>query len=142
MAATLYVNLSYPKPRESYSKFVKLARTDTTAFQAAWLPKDSILVGAYVIGTAVSNAGTSATISLGTTTSANEIISGFDVKTSGVGYVPVGTTGVGSFFGSKLTADTPVYAKYTESGTASSSGGTWLVKLEYIVPGPGEDTQM
>ena len=42
----------------------------------------------------------------------------------------------------KLTADTPIYAKYAETGTASSTGGPWFVKIEYVVPGSGETIQM
>lgn len=144
MAATSQVNLNYPKPRGSQYKVIKVVRTDTTAFVGAHLPKDSTLVGAYVIGGAASDAGTTATIGVGSTSSANEFISGYDVKTAatGAGYSPVGGAAVGTAFMSKLTADTPLYAKYTESGTASSAGGPWYVKIEYAVIGGGEDIQM
>lgn len=144
MAATLYVNASYPKPRSCQEKFISIVRTDTTAFVGAWLPKDAVITGMYVIGAAASNAGTTATIDVGTTATSNELLASYDVKTAatGEGYNPAGAAAVGSAFGTKLTADTPVYAKYTESGVASSAGGAWLVKIEYVVVGSGESVQL
>lgn len=137
MAISLY---DQPKPRDVLSKFISIARTDTTASIKAYLPKNSVLVGFYVIGSAVSNAGTSAVIDVGNTATSNEWVASYDVKTAatGEGYSPVGAAAVGSAMGTPLTSDNPVYAKYTESGTASSAGGPWIVKIEYFVTGPNE----
>lgn len=144
MAATTQVSLSYPKVRDSLEKVVKIVRTDTTAFVGAWLPKDAVITGMYVIGAAASDAATTAVISVGSTSSANEYLASYDVKTAatGEGYSPAGAAAVGSAFMSKLTTDTPVYAKYAETGTASTTGGPWYVKIEYSVVGAGEDIQM
>jgi hypothetical protein len=144
MAATPIVNMSYPKIRDGLTKFVRIVRTDTTAFIAAWLPKYAVITGMYIVGQAASNAVTTATIDVGTTVTSNELLAAFDVKTAatGEGYVPAGAAAVGSAFCTALTADTPVYAKYTETGGASSSGGPWFVKIEFTVPGPGETIQM
>jgi len=134
MAISLYGD---PKNRSLVTKVFQVTRSDTTASIKAYLPKDAVLAGAYVLGGPVSNAGTTGTLSVGTTSTSNEIVNGFNLITNGVGYVAVGTAGT-ALFGTKFTADTPIYAKYTESGTASSAGGPWEVKLEYYVPGPGE----
>jgi len=143
MAATSQVSLNYPKVRESLTKFVKVLYTDTTAFIGAWLPKDAIITGMYVIGHAVSGAVTSAVIGVGSTSAANEYLASYDVKTAatGEGYNSAGAAAVGTAFCTKLTADTPVYAKYTGVG-GGDSGGPWFVKIEYTVPGGGEDIQM
>ena len=144
MAATSIVSLSYPKVRESMEKVIKVVRTDTTAFVGAWLPKDAVITGMYVIGQAASNAATTATLDVGSTATATEYLAAYDVKTAatGEGYNVAGGAAVGSAFMEKLTADTPVYAKYTESGGASSAGGPWYVKIEYSVVGSGETIQM
>lgn len=144
MAATSFVSLSYPKTRESLEKTVKIVRTDTTAFVGAWLPKDAVITGMYVIGHAASDAVTTANVSVGSTATATEFLSAFDVKTAatGEGYNPAGAAAVGTAFMSKLTADTPVYAKYAETGGASTVGGPWFVKIEYSVVGPGETIQL
>lgn len=144
MAATRFVSLSYPKTRESLEKTVKILRTDTTAFVGAWLPKDAVITGMYVVGHAASDAGTSASVNVGNTSTATEYLSAFDVKTAatGEGYSPAGAAAVGTVFMSKLTSDQPVYAKYVEAGTASTAGGPWFVKIEYSVVGSGEDIQL
>lgn len=144
MAATSIVSLSYPKVRESLEKVIRIVRTDTTAFVGAWLPKDAVITGMYVVGQAASNAVTTATIDVGTTVSANELLASYDVKTAatGAGYNPAGAAAVGSAFMEKLTGDTPLYAKYTESGGASTAGGPWYVKVEYVVVGSGENIQL
>lgn len=129
-----------PKAYETLVKFITVTRTDTTAFKAIELPKYAIPVGIYVLGQAASNAGTTATVNVGTSTTATEWVSGYDVLTSatGLGYNTASNKVAASIMGAKLTADTPLYAKYAETGTASTSGGPWFVKIEYIVPGPGE----
>ena len=134
------IGFSYPKPRELITKFFKVSRTDTTAAQKTALPKFAIIAGAYVVGGVASDAATTATISFGSTTTATEYVSGYDVKTAATatGYNPVGSKAVGAAFGTPLATDLPVYAKYAETGTASTTGGPWIVKLEYFVPGPGE----
>lgn len=144
MAATPIVNQSYPKPREALEKVIKIVRTDTTAFQGAALPRDAVITGMYVIGHAASDAGTSASISVGTTATSNELLATFDVKTAatGEGYSPAGAAAVGTAMMTKLTVDTPIYGKYVEAGTASTAGGPWYVKLEYVMAGAGEDVQM
>ena len=119
-------------------KVVKVERTDTTAFDAFVLPKGCVIAGAYVLGGVASNAATTATIDVGTNPgTADEIVDGFDVITNGKGYSAVGTA-AGTAFGSQLTADTKYKARYTETGTASTTGGPWYVKVEYYFPQQGE----
>jgi hypothetical protein len=144
MAASLIVNTSFPKPRESQSKTVKIVRTDTTAFNAAFLPRGAVVTGIWVNGYVASDATTTAVISVGTTTSANEILASFDVKTAatGEGFSAGGAAVVGTYLNEKLTADAQIYAKYAETGTASTTGGPWFVRIDYTVVGPGEDIQM
>lgn len=143
MAATSQVSLNYPKVRESFTKVIKVVSGDTTAFLGAWLPKDAIILGMYVVGHAVNTAATSATLGVGSTASADEFLTGYDIKTAatGEGYNAVGAAAVGSAFMTKLTVDTPVYAKITSAG-GGDGGGPWFVKIEYTVPGSGEDVQM
>lgn len=137
MAISLY---GTPKAREVLSKFISIARTDTTASIMAYLPKDALVVGMWVIGAAASDAATTAVVSVGTTSTSNELVASFDVKTAatGEGFSGVGAAAVGSAMASKLTVDTPIYAKYAETGTASTTGGPWVVRIDYFVTGPNE----
>ncbi len=129
-----------PKTRDLRAIFLSVARTDTTAAIRGYLPKDAIMVGMSVIGAAASDAGTTATIGVGNTTSANEYLASYDVKTAatGEGISAAGAAAVGSAFATRLTADQPLYVKYAETGGASTVGGAWTVRIDYFMPGPGE----
>jgi hypothetical protein len=134
------VTLSRPSAKQLLTKFVKVLRTDTTAAQRAALPRDAMIVGMNVIGYVASDAATTAVIGVGSTTAANEYLSGYDVKAAGTGegYSAAGAAAVGNAFGVRLTADVPLYVKYAETGTASTTGGPWYVKIDYFVPGQGD----
>jgi hypothetical protein len=131
------VTSTTPPALDILNKVVQVTRSDTTAFDAFWLPKGSVFAGAYVMGPAVSNAATTAIIDVGTNPgTADELVDSFDVKTNGKGYFAVGAAG-GTSNGTQLTADTLFKARYAETGAASSSGGPWLVKVEYYFPQSG-----
>lgn len=119
------------------TKTVQVARTDTTAFDAFVLPKYAVVKGAYVTGVTNSNASLTAIIDIGTNPGTlDEIVDSFSVLTQGDGYYVAGATG-GTAMGTQLTADTLYKAKYTETGTASNTGGPWLVSVEYYIPQQG-----
>lgn len=133
-------NVLTPKARDLLTKLGTIARTDTSAKELFGLPKGSIIAGIYVIGAAASDAATTATVGIGSTTSANEYMTGYDVKTAGTGegYNPAGGAAVGSAMATPIASDLPVYGIYAETGTASTTGGPWTIKLEYYLAGPGE----
>jgi len=103
-----------------------VARTDTVAKNLFTLPKDFVPSSIEVWGAAVSDAGTTATVSVGKSGGTGaEFLSAFDVK---------GATGNGQQFpsaalliGTALVADTIVTGTYAETGTASTTGGPWTV---------------
>lgn len=133
------VNLSYPKNREIQVKLAAVTFADTTARQIMALPKGAIIAGLYVIGATVSNAATTGTLGLGSTTAANEYMTGYDVKAAatGEGYNPAGAAAVGSALCTPLTADVAVYALYAETG-AGATTGAWTILVEWYMPGGGE----
>lgn len=117
------------------SRVFRIARTNTTAFQATNLPAQAVIIGCRTMGTA-SNAATTGVINLGTTSTSTEI-GVLNVKTgSGLVYhelaefasVALDT----SLLGKQQDKGIPIFAKYSETGTASSAGGDWLVILEFI----------
>ena len=131
------VTSTTPPAIELLTKVVQVARTDTTAFEAFILPKGSVVAGAYVLGSVASDAATTAIIDVGTNPgTSDQIVDSFSVKTNGVGYFATGAT-TGAFMGAQLPSDTLFKARYAETGTASTTGGPWLVKVEYYMPQPG-----
>lgn len=131
------VSYTTPPSPEILSKTVQIARTDTTAFDAFVIPKGAVICGAYVMGTVASDASLTAVVQVGSNPgTTNECVASFSVKTNGVGYFAVGAQG-GTSMGAQLTADTLMKARYAETGTASTTGGPWLVKVEYYYPQQG-----
>jgi hypothetical protein len=118
--------------KDLLTKTRTVARTMTTATVIATLPKGSRFVGIILMGTA-SDAGTTATLSFGTTSTSNELVNALDVKTaatgSGIGLLR-GVTGVGVTVAPPFTADQPIYAKYAETGGASTAGA-WVAVILY-----------
>lgn len=110
-----------------------VARTDTSAKTLFTLPMDAQIVSFRVFGAAVSNAGTTATLSVGKSGGTGaEYLSAFDVK---------GSTGAGQqsptaallLAPTAAAADTVVTGIYAETGTASTSGGAWTVIMEFTL---------
>ena len=138
------VTSTTPPAIELYTKTCLVARTDTTAFDAFVIPKNTLIAGVYVLGQTASDAATTATISVGSNPgTTNEVLAAFDVKgATGTGYQPAGAkagtqVGVVNAGQAGNTTDLKVQAIYAESGTASSTGGPWLVKVEYYYPQQG-----
>ncbi len=131
------VTLSYPKARETFTKFAAIARTDS-ATEKFWLPKDAIVVGAYVILSGAC-AGTTATISVGYGGSVNELIAAFNVSTADAGYHAVETkAGADLIACTKQTTDRLIKATYAAGDSGETTGALGYVKIEYLVPGSGE----
>lgn len=114
------------------SKFATIARTDTAAKNLFTLPPFAQVVDVTIwVGTA-SNAGTTATVSVGKTGTNTFFINGQDVKgTSG----KVRPTALSNGFASlSSTATTQIVGIYAETGTASSTGGPFTVQVDFVVP--------
>lgn len=111
-------------------------RTDTTARKVFNMPRGARIIGFILSGTA-SDAATTATLSIGSTTTATEYVNALDVKTagtgSGVGLLRGVTAGIGAVLGGSVgqpgAADNYVYVKYAETGTASTVGAWKLFVL-------------
>lgn len=104
----------------------------TTATQVATLPRGSVILG-FVLSGIASNAGTTATLSIGSSTTANEYVNAANVLAAGVGNGVNLLSGVAGAVGGSTAipsqSDMPIYVKYAETGTASNAGGwkLWIV---------------
>ena len=77
--------------------------------------------------TAIFNAGTTNVLTVGTSTAATEWFGTGDIDETATGYYPA-SNAVKKF---RLTSDTPVYIKYTQSGTPGSAGKAVVIIREY-----------
>lgn len=106
-----------------------LSRTATSEAYLFTLPAKAVIKQVTVIG-AKSNAGTSASISLGSTGAGSDILAAFNVKTNGEVSYP------SSFNATPASAwhtePIDVYGTYAEDGSASNTGGPWTIVVDVI----------
>lgn len=106
-------------------------RTDTTARMALVLPADASIIDFHISGVA-SDAGTTATLSIGSSSTANEYVNAQDVKGGGTFIRPtVIGTAVDQLEGLPLGADKQIWVKYAETGAASTVG-SWKVVVYFV----------
>lgn len=116
-------------PRTVVSKTRAVTRSMLVATPLFKLPWGARILG-FVLSGIASTAGTSATLSVGSTTTATEYVNAQDVKTAATGAGVLLLNGVpGAVTQVALSADTVVYVKYFESGTASGAGSWYLTCL-------------
>lgn len=114
------------------TKTATVARSDTTAKTLFTLPGNAVIVGVRIYAAAASNAGTTATLSVGFQGGTGvEVINAQDVKTasSGQGLVTPNKGVLGSVGVSAVT----VTGIYAETGAASSAGGPWTVVIDWLL---------
>lgn len=126
---------NFQNGRQVTSFVGSVARTDTSAKNLFTLPAGCIPTNILLAATAPSNAGTTATLSVGISGgSGTAFLNAVDVKTAGTGGGSQKPTGSASTqFGVPLAAATIVNGVYAETGGASSSGGPWIVIIEALV---------
>jgi len=132
--APFQVTTITPPAKDTYTKYFRVARTDTTASVKMMLPSNATVIDIWMIG-AASNAGTTATVSIGTSSTSTEWVNAQDVKSAGGLIRPTSTvsaTNLPNLEAIPRGADISVYAKYAETGTASSAGGPYTVFVHYI----------
>lgn len=126
----------YNGGRRQVMSFVgSIARTDTSAKTLFTLPAGTIPTNILLSATANSDAGTTATVSVGRVGGAQtDFLNAIDVKTAGTGKGSQKPSASGStLFGVPLAADTVVTGIYAETGGASTTGGPWIVIVEALV---------
>lgn len=123
--------VSYIDPTSTavVTKRASLARTNTSSTSLFVLPARAIPVDLRIWGGTESNAGTTATVEIGITGTANYFTSTLDVKGQN-GKIP--TTAVANLY-VELSSATQVVGVYAETGSASSAGGPWWVEIDYYV---------
>lgn len=110
----------------------QIARTDTTARVLGYIPAGCIPISLMWVGPANSDAATTATMSVGYTTG-TEFLNGVNVKASSTTQTfPAAGAALGAAL--SATADTPITGVYAETGTASTTGGPWTIRIEYFQP--------
>ena len=133
IASTRY---SYPDGRKVVVHTGSVARTDTTAKELFTLNPGDIPIRVEVYSGTASDAGTAATLSIGSTGNATYFVAamGLTATTITSGGVGQSIPSSAANLGSALEFVTTVTGTYAEGGTASTAGGPWQVFM-YVLPG-------
>ena len=117
------------------TKYASVARTDVAAKDLFVLPAGAIPVAVSVYSPTASNAGTTATLSVGLKGgTGTEWLNGLDVKTAGTGAGQTHPAVVaGVLFTSVGASNITLTGIYAETGAASNAGGPWTVAVEYVL---------
>jgi hypothetical protein len=95
------------------------------------LPQGALIVGTDVFVTTLFNAGTTNVFVVGTTAAGTDIVAAADVTEGTAGaYLNCKPNAATSWV--PLPADTQVFATYTQTGTAATTGAAYVV-VKYVV---------
>lgn len=125
-----------PTGKVVLTKLFQVPRSQTTNTLEVQLPAAASITGFRLYQAVASNAATTAVVTIddGSDTAFYGTV---DVKGSAVGTVYVNAKNLPLFEpasgGSFPVADRKIYAKYAETGTASTTGGPWNILVEYVI---------
>ena len=119
-----------PASKDVRVKAFQIARTNTTQFTAAWLPANASILNVSVRRSVTSD-GQTASISVGAGSTTNNLINALDVKTAGLAFGTLDTV-IAQVEGNQPGTDIPITAVYTETGTTSTTGGPFMVMIQYV----------
>lgn len=127
------VGLGYPKARDTLTKVINIARTDSSTVKCV-LPKDAVVIDIRVSqeAAAVTAAGA---FNLGWAGATTALLNAFSMPVSSVGLAVAGAA-VGAGVGVKQSQDRAVISTYTVG--SSTAGGTGKVFITYFLPSGGE----
>lgn len=121
------------KPYQHFDTYISKAITFATSgigtadtVQIGTLPAGCLVLDTIVRVTTAFDAGTTNVLIVGTSADDDEFIEAGDVDETAIG-----TTFSDRSAGLSFTADTPVYVKYTQTGTAAAAGAADIV-VRYI----------
>ena len=122
-----------PPGKAELHKVFSVSRTDTVSSVKVQLPGQVSVLSIYLYGSVASNAATSATVTITIADNSGTISTGtVDVKANGAATAIVQMTNLPNEQPIPTNGDLKISAVYAESGTASSTGGPWKVRVAYV----------
>ncbi len=122
-----------PASKSDTSKFFQASRTDTSARVAALLPAQSSVFEISLFAGGNSNAGTTATLTVTISNNSGVISTGsVNVLTNGNTTAPIAMSALPNIEPVPLNGDLKISVQYAETGTASSAGGPWVLRVNYV----------
>jgi len=123
-----------PLSKDVAVKVFSVTRSDTTSTLKCVLPADASILDVVKLGNTSSDAATTATVTLVVSDNTGAISTGtaLDVKGAGTTTAFVQMPALPNIQPLPLTGDLRITATYAETGTASTTGGPWYIKVTYV----------
>lgn len=122
-----------PAGKPTYVKAFQATRSNTTTTLKAGLPAQSSIMGVMLYGSVASDALTTATLTITVSNNIGVISTGVvDVKANGAATALVNMSALPNIEPNPLLGDLRVSAIYAETGTASTVGGPWNLRVLYV----------
>lgn len=123
-----------PASKPEVCKVFQVTRTDTAAgIVKAVLPAQSSMVSFIIYGSVASDAATTATVTLTVSNNSGTISTGVvDVKANGATTAIIQMSNLPNIEAIPSNGDIKIVATYAETGTASTTGGPWKIRVQYV----------
>jgi hypothetical protein len=123
-----------PANKDIVTKVFAVSRSDITSTLKAVLPADASVIEVSKLGNTNSDAATTATVTIVISNNTGAISTGtaLDVKTAGTTTTHVQMPNLPNIEPLPLLGDLRITATYAETGTASTTGGPWYIKVSYV----------
>ena len=110
---------------------VTIADTSGTQYSMGKIPANAVVIGTTVGVTTVFNATTTNVLIVGTSGDDDALVAAAGVDETAVAVTRVAPATLAGRL--STTAEVEVFTKFTQSGTAATTGAAWVV-VEYAVP--------
>lgn len=122
-----------PASKSDTSKFFQVSRTDTAVTLKAVAPAQASIFDVSLFGSINSNAGTTATLTVTIANNTGTISTGtVNLLTGGATSASVAMTNLPNIEPLPLLGDLKISVQYAETGTASTLGGPWVMRVNYV----------
>ena len=122
-----------PAAKDDLSKFFQVTRADTVATLKCATGASTSIAGLTIYGSSNSDAATTATVSFSISNNLGVVSTGtVDVKGSGTTTALVQMTNLPLLEQLPPNGDYRVSVTYAETGTASTVGGPWRIRVLYV----------
>lgn len=122
-----------PASKNELSKFFQVTRTDTVATLKAQVPAQGTISSVLIYGSVNSDAATTATVTITISNNSGTISTGVvDVKANGATTALVQMSNLPNLEPLPLLGDLRITATYAETGGASTTGGPWKFRLNWV----------
>ena len=133
LISTIGPTATTPLSKSAMELFFQVTRQTLASTLKLVLPADASITSVSLFGSTASNAATSATVTINISNNSGVISTGsYDVKANGATTGALNMSNLPNLEPLPLNGDLQVSAVYAETGTASTLGGPWTMRVGFV----------